>query len=97
MQGEPVGQDTVLLWVTASTAQELERRLGALDAGTVSAAILDRLRDDIAQEVMGTADEDLGVSIPVTREAHGRLMDILEGVNDEHRVQLLLRALERTT
>ena len=83
-------------WVTASTARELEQRLGTLDLETVSAAILQRTRDGIAQEVMENGDDDLAVSIPVSREAHGRLMDVLEGVSDEHRVQLLLKALPET-
>ena len=93
VQSEPVGQNIVLLWVAASTAQKLKERLGALDLETVSAAILKRTRDGIAQEVMENGDDDLAVSIAVSREAHGRLMDILEGVSDEHRVQLLLKAL----
>lgn len=96
VQGEPVDQNTVLLWVTASTARELEQRLGSLDLDTVSAAILERARHDVAQEVMGNTDDDLAVSIPVSREAHGRLLDVLEGVSDEHRVQLLLKMLAET-
>ena len=96
VQGEPVGQNTVLLWVTASTARELEQRLGSLDLDTVSGAILEGIRDDLVQEVMENGDDDLAVSIPVSREAHGRLMDILAGVSDEHRVQLLLKALPDT-
>ena len=33
------------------------------------------------------------ISIAVSVEAHERLTEVLRGVNDEHRVQLLIKAL----
>ena len=86
----------MLLWVTVSTARKLEQRLGSLDLDTVSAAILESARHDVGQEILRDAEEDLAVSVPVSPEAHSRLLDVIEGVNDEHRVQLLLKTLSET-
>lgn len=93
VQSEPVGQDTVLLWVTTSTARELKERLGSLGRDVVSTAILDAARRGAGTSVAVRDDEESAISIAVSVEAHERLTEVLGGVNDEHRVQLLLRAL----
>ena len=93
VQSEPVGPDTVLLWVTTSTARELKERLGSLGRDVVSTAILDAARRGARTSVAVRDDEEPAISIAVSVEAHERLTEVLGGVNDEHRVQLLLRAL----
>lgn len=93
VQSEPVGRDTVLLWVTTSTAGELKERLGSLGRDVVSTAILDAARHGARTSVAVRDDEEPAISIAVSVEAHERLTEVLGGVNDEHRVQLLLKAL----
>lgn len=94
VQSEPIDANTVLLWVAARTAQELERRLGQLDVGTVSAAVLQNLDCNVVRDAAeDDADEALAVSIPISAEAYERLTEMLDGVSDEHRVQLLLKNL----
>jgi hypothetical protein len=39
------------------------------------------------------AVEDLAVSIPLSTDAHARFLSAWEAVSDEHRAQLLLKAL----
>ena len=97
VQSEHVDNDTVLLWVTGVTARALEARLGTLDRDVVSSAILDATRSvDTSARRIEDDDEDLAVPVAVSVEAHGRLVDTLDGVSDEHRVQLLLRTLAET-
>lgn len=93
VQSEPVGQDTVLLWVTMATARELEARLGSLGRDAVSTAILDAARREAETSVAVRDEEEPAISIAVSVEAHERLTEVLRGVNDEHRVQLLIKAL----
>lgn len=42
---------------------------------------------------MRKPSRSLWISIAVSIEAHERLTEVLRGVNDEHRVQLLIKAL----
>ena len=93
VQSEPVDQDTVLLWVTTSTARELKVRLGSLGRDVVSTAILDAVRREAGTSVAVRDEEESAISIAVSVEAHERLTEVLGGVNDEHRVQLLIKAL----
>lgn len=93
VQSEHVGDDTVLLWVAGSTARALKMRLGSLERDVVSAAILKAARSVGTSARRIEEDENLAVPIAVSVEAHGRLVDTLGGVSDEHRVQLLLRTL----
>lgn len=93
VQSEPVDRDTVLLWVTTSTARELKVRLGSLGRDVVSTAILDAVRREAGTSVAVRDEEEPAISIAVSVEAHERLTEVLGGVNDEHRVQLLIKAL----
>lgn len=97
VQSEHVDNDTVLLWVTGATARALEARLGTLDRDVVSSAILEATRSVYTSaRPIEDDDEDVAVPVAVSVEAHGRLVDTLGGVSDEHRVQLLLRTLAET-
>lgn len=93
VQSEPVGRDTVLLWVTASTAEALKKRLGSLGRDVVSMAILEAAGREARSSAEVRNDENAAVPVAVSVEAHERLTKVLDGVNDEHRVQLLLRTL----
>jgi hypothetical protein len=93
VQSEPISADTVLLWVAASTANALRQRLGSLARDVVSAAIMEVLSRQTAPLAVPDLGQDLAVAIPLSSEAHARLLTAWEAVSDEHRAQLLLKAL----
>lgn len=95
VQSEPVGPDTICLWVAGSTARALKERLGSLERDVVSAAILDALREDTIPPAATNPEEDLAVPVPISVVAHARLLAAWEAVSDEHRAQLLLKALSQ--
>lgn len=92
-QSEPVGPDTIYLWVAGSTARALKARLGSLDRDIVSAAILKTLERGTIPPAVTNPEEDLAVPVPISLDAHTRLRASWEAVSDEHRAQLLLKAL----
>lgn len=90
---EPVNTTTVRLWVSAATAHVLKSKLGSLDYATVSAAIL-KVVERAGKIVQVPEEEDgLAVAVDISKEAHMQLLAAWEAVSDEHRAQLLLRAL----
>jgi hypothetical protein len=93
VQSEPAGEDTINLWVTASTANALRDRLGSLSRDVVSNAILQRLPTRSAISDARIQEVEFAVPIPVSLEAHSLLLARWTAVSDEHRAQLLLRAL----
>lgn len=93
VQSEPISADTICLWVASSTANALKHRLGSLDRDVVSPAIIQVLSRQTAQSHATSPDENLAVAILVSVEAHSRLVAAWDAVSDEHRAQLLLRAL----
>jgi hypothetical protein len=93
VQSEPVDAETICLWVSSSTAKAIRQRLGSLERDVVSCAIIDVLSREIIPAASTSPEDDLAVAIPITVEAHKRLMSSWEAVSDEHRAQLLLKAL----
>lgn len=94
VQSEPIEDDTVLLWVTPTTASRLEEQLGSVKKEIVSQAILavpDRFnpRQSLPVEALKAA-----VPIPVSREAFDRLVAKWVAVNDEHRMRLFLKSID---
>lgn len=96
VQSEPVGANTILLWVAASTALALEKQLGSLQRDVVSDAIMGVASRISAPDAAPKPDEDLAVPISISTEAHRKLLACWEAVSDEHRAQLLLKALAGT-
>lgn len=92
-QSEPSGADTILLWVASSTARALKDRLGTLDRDAVSAAVIQVIADGVIPFSETNPEEDLAVAVPVSLEAHTQLLSAWDAVSDEHRAQLLLKAL----
>ena len=92
-QSETVDPDTILLWVASATARVLKQQLGSLDKQAVSNLILRVTSGDRRAVAPAPQDEDLAVPIAVSAEAHRALVAAWEAVSDEHRVQLLLKAL----
>jgi hypothetical protein len=93
VQSEPLDADTILLWVASSTANALKQRLGSLDRDTVSAAVAEVLAMGVIPSAATTPEEDLAVPVPITAAMHTRLLAAWDAVSDEHRAQLLLKAL----
>jgi hypothetical protein len=93
VQSEPVDADTVRIWVSASTAHALEERLGSLDRAIVSDAVAKVASSRPAGQAPSPAEEDLAVPILISRSAHAALLGMWDAVSDEHRAQLLLKAL----
>lgn len=93
VQSEQISADTVCLWVSSSTAGALRERLGSLERDVVSSAILEIIAGGVIPAEITNPDEDLAVQIPITTEAHSLLLTSWEAVSDEHRAQLLLKAL----
>jgi hypothetical protein len=93
VQSEPLDADTVLLWVASSTANALKERLGSLDRDTVSAAIAEVLARGVIPSAATNPEEDFAVPVPISVAVHTQLLAAWEAVSDEHRGQLLLKAL----
>lgn len=67
--------------------------MGSLDCPVVSAAILqaiERVGSDIRSPEV---DDGMAVAVDISKEAHTQLLAAWEAVSDEHRAQLLLKAL----
>ncbi|MBX2890248.1 MAG: hypothetical protein KF734_04925 [Saprospiraceae bacterium] len=94
VQGEPLGADTIQIWVAASTAKLLNQMLGSLDKNAVSDAIV-KLSPKLAkQNALPGNKSELATPIQLTSKAYEILTKTWEGVSDEHRTQLFLKSLE---
>ena len=93
VQSEPVGDAFVRLWVSATTARAIKNKLGSLDSATVSMAILKAVKRTKENVQISEKEEELAVSMVISKEAHIQLISSWEAVSDEHRAQLLLKAL----
>ena len=84
----------MVLWVTSSTAAELEMRAGTMGKDAVSELIL-RAGQSNAEPVVET-DEARFAAVPVeiSRAAFECLGDRWAGVNDDHTIRLFLRSVE---
>lgn len=93
VQSEPVDATTIRLWISAATARALKKELGSLDSATVSTAILNTI-ERVGKIVQAPEEKDgLAVAVDISKEAHMQLLTAWEAVSDEHRAQLLLKAL----
>lgn len=93
VQSEPMNATIVRLWVSAATARALKSKLGSLDTATVSTAILKAIERVGKIEETHEKDDGLAVAVDISKEAHTKLLASWEAVSDEHRAQLLLRAI----
>lgn len=93
VQSEPINETTVRLWVSAATAEALKSKLGSLDTVTVSTAILKAI-ERVGRIVQAPEEEEgLAVAVDISKESHMHLVAAWDAVSDEHRAQLLLKAL----
>lgn len=89
-QGEPIEKDLVRVWITLSTARELNSLLGELETERLSAIILKASTEmQLAEDVAMPTDNEARALL-ITREAYVALQEAFEGVSDEHRIQLLV-------
>ena len=93
VQGEPVADGLVRLWITASTHRELIHLLGKITTEQVSGLILRIAQQGAIETQEQVVKHDLAVAITVTSEAYSALKTVFEGVSDEHLVQLLVKYL----
>lgn len=93
VQGETLENDLVRLWVTGATARELRSLVGSLDTDAISSAVLNAIKRMVASDSSLESGGNVAESIVLTKHAYGALTE-LEAVSDEHRIQLLIRALK---
>lgn len=93
VQGEDIGAGKILIWVTASTARELENLIGALNPAVLSNAIFKAAEHFTEHQRDVVEGSHVAIPIEITTDAYEKLIETWGGVSDEHRVQLLVRAL----
>lgn len=93
VQSEPVDSETVRMWIMPTTARALKEHLGSLDKDALSEAIIKRA--DTLADALASWETDDGLAVPIliTSRAYEVLVGQWEAVSDEHRVQLLVKAL----
>ena len=93
VQSEPLDDDTVVLWVSAATAERLKELLGSTDRQVVSDAVSRASRSSVPDTQADTVDASLAVPIQVSKEAFDILIEHWEAVNDDRRIQQLIQVL----
>ncbi len=93
VQSEPLGDDTIVLWVSTATAERLRLQLGSTDKSVVSNAIFKASTATGKNTISDAEESNLAVPIHVSKEAFDVMVEHWDAVSDEHRVQLLLGTL----
>lgn len=93
VQSEPVNQDTIQIWVSASTARAIERIVGSLEKDMVSKAIIEAAKKKKDTEINFSEDDELAKPIQITRQAFEIFKSVWIGVSDEHRAQLFVESM----
>ena len=94
VQSEPSGDDAVILWVSAATAERLRNQLGSTDKDVVSEAAIEATKIVDRNALPQDANDNLAVAIHVSKEAFDALVEHWDAVNDDHRIQQLISALK---
>ena len=92
VQSEPLDGDTIVLWVAAATATQLQKRLGSIDKDVVSSAVFKAAQKERNDDAVAIDDLHPAVPIMVSKEAFDLLIHRWKAVNDDHRVQLLIQS-----
>ena len=93
VQSEYLDEDTVVLWVSATTAERLKQVLGSTDRQVVSDAVLRATRSSVRNTLTNTAGGSLAVPIHVSKEAFDIFIKNWNALNDDHRIQQLIEVL----
>ena len=94
VQSEPVAEDSVVLWVSSWTAQELRMRAGTTDKEVISDLILNAGLSDSVADATAEDERFAGVPVEITREAFDCLGERWAGVNDDDSIRLFLRTVD---
>ena len=93
VQSEPLDEDTFVLWITATTAAKLKECLGSIEKDVVSKAVFEAA-ENIQEDVgFNYYEQPEVVQIQVSNAALSHLLDKWPGVNDDHRIQLLIKSM----
>lgn len=93
VQSEFIDDDTVKIWVAASTARAIRRVLGGLEKDRVSLAVIEAARVVASMSPPASLGQDMAQPILLSKEAFDIFQSTWEGVSDEHRAQLFLETL----
>lgn len=93
VQSEPIGADTVQIWVSDYTAATLRRELGGLGKEHVSQAVIRAAKEYPVERDVASPEIALAQPIQLSEEAFRIFQAAWSGVNDEHRAQLFLKSL----
>ena len=93
VQSEQLDADTIILWVAAATAEHLKQRIGSIEKDAVSKAVFEAAENETDGEEFTIEDLHSAVPIQVTKDAFDLLVSHWDAVSDDHRIQLLLKAL----
>ncbi|GMV93800.1 MAG: hypothetical protein AMXMBFR82_35780 [Candidatus Hydrogenedentota bacterium] len=91
--GEVIDAGLVRVWLTESTARELESFLGSLDSDLLSSKIFEAAEAMRVLDDLGEAETESGVPVFISVEAYEALHSTIDAVNDDHLFQLLVRYL----
>lgn len=94
VQGEPVDDDTVQIWVSSTTAIALRQILGNLAKENISTAIKKAAKTFSGGDTVMSPGKALAQPIQINREAFDLFTSTWKGISDEHRAQLLLATLQ---
>lgn len=96
VQGEELATGHILMWISRSTARELERLLeGKLESGILSDVIVKSASYYEEHERDAALAGELAIPIEITKDAYQLLADTWGGISDEHRAQLLAETLRK--
>lgn len=100
VQGEQLSDGSVRVWVTPNTAFMVRQKLGTLERGIISQAIIsvaDKLLQMAPEQVAAEMVKlDVAESISLTLEAYQSLATTFPGVSDEHKLLLFARYIWRS-
>lgn len=91
--GEVIDNGLIKVWITESTARELQHLLGKLDTDTVSKIVIEAASEISKLEISGKPKIEIAHPILIYPEAYNSLQEALPGVSDEHSFQLLAEYL----
>jgi hypothetical protein len=94
VQGEPVENGMIRIWLTDMTAGYLQHLLGSLETPIVEQAIREVANRSFVAEAPPSLHAFGAMPLLLHADIYRQLCTIFKGVSDEHRMQLLIKALE---
>lgn len=98
VQGEETGENSIRIWLSASTVRELRTTLGIganqpLNPTLISDIIIKTEKSEIVDSIDVEGETNLAIPLEIEREAYSALLSSWKGISDEHRIQLLVQTL----